>query len=84
MIFLSGHKNSSLNVVMKVAAVFFVLCLLLTLHRYYSFYATYDQGIFNQLFWNGSHGRLFESSLSSALSTNVVHQNQLPEVDYYR
>jgi uncharacterized membrane protein len=84
MIFLSGKKNSSLNEVMKVAAVFFVLCLLLTLHRYYSFYATYDQGIFNQLFWNGSHGRLFESSLSSALSTNVVHQNQIPEVFYYR
>lgn len=84
MIFLSGKKNSSLHQVIKVAAVFFVVCLLLTLHRYYSFYATYDQGIFNQLFWNGSHGRLFESSLSSALSTNVVHQNQLPEVSYYR
>lgn len=84
MIFLSGKKNSSLNEVMKVAAVFFVLCLLLTLHRYYSFYATYDQGIFNQLFWNGTHGHLFESSLSSALSTNVVHQNQIPEVFYYR
>ncbi len=84
MIFLSGKQNSSLHEVMKVAAGFFVLCLLLTLHRYYSFYATYDQGIFNQLFWNGSHGRLFESSLSSALSTNVVHQNQVPEVFYYR
>ncbi|MDQ2099155.1 MAG: DUF2079 domain-containing protein [Tychonema bourrellyi B0820] len=84
MIFLSGKQNSSLNEVMKVAAVFFVLCLLLTLHRYYSFYATYDQGIFNQLFWNGTHGHLFESSLSSALSTNVVHQNQIPEVFYYR
>lgn len=84
MIFLSGKQNSSLNEVMKVAAVFFVLCLLLTLHRYYSFYATYDQGIFNQLFWNGTHGRFFESSLSSALSTNVVHQNQIPEVSYHR
>ncbi len=84
MIFLSGKQNSSLNEVMKVAAVFFVLCLLLTLHRYYSFYATYDQGIFNQLFWNGTHGRFFESSLSSALSTNVVHQNEIPEVYYHR
>jgi uncharacterized membrane protein len=84
MIFLSGKKNSALHEVMKVAAIFFVLCLLLTLHRYYSFYATYDQGIFNQLFWNGTHGRLFESSLSSALSTNVVHENQIPEVFYYR
>ncbi len=84
MIFLSGKQNSSLNEVMKVATFFFVLCLLLTLHRYYSFYATYDQGIFNQLFWNGTHGRFFESSLSSALSTNVVHQNQIPEVSYHR
>lgn len=84
MIFLSGKQNSSLNEVMKVAAVFFVLCLLLTLHRYYSFYATYDQGIFNQLFWNGTHGHFFESSLSSALSTNVVHQNEIPEVYYHR
>ncbi|MEG3897176.1 MULTISPECIES: DUF2079 domain-containing protein [unclassified Microcoleus] len=84
MTFLRWKKNESLRVVVKVAAAFFVLCLLLTLHRYYSFYATYDQGIFNQLFWNGTRGHLFESSLSSALSTNVVHQNQLPEVSYYR
>jgi uncharacterized membrane protein len=84
MTFLRWKKNESLQVVVKVAAVFFVLCLLLTLHRYYSFYATYDQGIFNQLFWNGTRGHLFESSLSSALSTNVVHQNQLPSVSYYR
>lgn len=84
MIFLIGNKNSSLRVVITVAAAFFGLCLLLTLHRYYSFYATYDQGIFNQVFWNGTHGRLFESSLSSALSANVVHNNELPEVFYYR
>jgi hypothetical protein len=51
MIFLRWKKNESLRVVVQVAAAFFVLCLLLTLHRYYSFYATYDQGIFNQLFW---------------------------------
>lgn len=84
MTFLRWKKNESLQVVVKVAIAFFVLCLLLTLHRYYSFYATYDQGIFNQLFWNGTRGHLFESSLSSALSTNVVHQNQLPSVSYYR
>ncbi|MCC3411836.1 MULTISPECIES: DUF2079 domain-containing protein [unclassified Microcoleus] len=84
MTFLRWKKNESLRVVVQVAAAFFVLCLLLTLHRYYSFYATYDQGIFNQLFWNGTRGHLFESSLSSALSTNVVHQNQLPSVSYYR
>ena len=67
-----------------VAIAFFVACLLFNLHRYYSFYASYDQGIFNQVFWNSMHGRFFQSSLSSALSTNVVHQGQLSEVYYHR
>ncbi|MCL2923303.1 MAG: DUF2079 domain-containing protein [Trichodesmium sp. MAG_R04] len=68
-----------------VAAIaFFVVCLLFNLHRYYSFYASYDQGIFNQVFWNSIHGRFFQSSLSSALSTNVVHQGQVSEVYYHR
>jgi len=84
MTFLNWKKNESLQVVVKVAIAFFVLCLLLTLHRYYNFYATYDQGIFNQVFWNGTRGHFFESSLSSALSTNVVHQNQIPDVSYHR
>lgn len=78
------QKKSSLKLVVGVAIAFFVLCLGLTLHRYYSFYASYDQGIFNQVFWNNSHGRFFQSSLSSALSTNVVHQGEFPRVDYHR
>ena len=45
---------------------------------------TYDQGIFNQVFWNSAQGRLFQSSLSSALSTNVVHQGEFPDVSYHR
>jgi len=79
-----GSKNRSLQVVIAAAIAFFSICLLLTLHRYYSFYASYDQGIFNQVFWNNLHGRFFQSSLSSALSTNVVHQAQVPEVYYHR
>lgn len=79
-----GSKNQSLKIVIAAAMAFFSLCLLLTLHRYYSFYASYDQGIFNQVFWNNLHGRFFQSSLSSALSTNVVHQGQVPEVYYHR
>ncbi|MGB3190141.1 MAG: DUF2079 domain-containing protein [Limnoraphis sp.] len=78
------QKNLSLQVVVKVATAFFVICLLLTLHRYFSFYASYDHGIFNQVFWNNSHGRFFQSSLSSALSTNVVHQGEYPDVSYHR
>ncbi len=68
--------------VISIASIFFSVCFFLTLHRYYSFNASYDQGIFNQLFWNSIHGNLFESSLSSNLSTNVVHLKQVPEVFY--
>ncbi len=85
--FLSGQnwqKNSSLKWVVGVAIAFFIICLSLTLHRYFSFYASYDQGIFNQVFWNGAQGRFFQSSLSSALSTNVVHQGEFPSVSYHR
>ncbi len=78
------QKNSALRGVVGVAIAFFFICLGLTLHRYFSFYASYDQGIFNQVFWNSSQGRLFQSSLSSALSTNVVHQGEFPDVSYHR
>jgi len=70
--------------ILSIAAIFFGLALALLLHRYYTFYASYDQGIFNQVYWNSSHGRFFQSSLSSALSTNVVHQGEWPEVMYHR
>lgn len=69
---------------MGAAIAFFVLGLIFTLHRYYSFYASFDQGIFNQVFWNNLHGRFFQSSLSSSLSTNVVHSDEIPEVFYHR
>ncbi|MGB3401289.1 MAG: DUF2079 domain-containing protein [Microcoleaceae cyanobacterium] len=78
------YKNPSVKLVATVAIAFFTICLFLTLHRYYSFYASYDQGIFNQVFWNGTHGQFFQSSLSSALSTNVVHQGEYPTVNYHR
>jgi uncharacterized membrane protein len=67
-----------------VALAFFCIALTLGLHRHYTFYSSYDQGIFNQVFWNNLHGRFFESSLSSQLSTNVVHQGEVPRVDYHR
>jgi uncharacterized membrane protein len=70
--------------VIIAASLFFVLTLILGLNRYFSFYASYDQGIFNQVFWNGIHGRFFQSSLSSALSTNVVHGGEYPDVSYHR
>lgn len=58
--------------------------MLLVLHRHFTFYSSYDQGIFNQVMWNGTHGRFFQSSLSSQLSTNVVHAGEVPDVSYHR
>ncbi len=78
------RQQPSLWLVTKVASIFFVICLIFILHRYYTFYASFDQGIFNQVFWNGTHGRMFQSSLSSSLSTNVVHNGEVPEVFYHR
>ncbi|WP_009630617.1 DUF2079 domain-containing protein [Synechocystis sp. PCC 7509] len=78
------RQQPSLWLVTKVASIFFVFCLIFILHRYYTFYASFDQGIFNQVFWNGTHGRMFQSSLSSSLSTNVVHNSEVPEVFYHR
>ncbi|HHP7244280.1 MAG TPA: DUF2079 domain-containing protein [Elainellaceae cyanobacterium] len=69
------------------AILFWVVMVILLIHRHYSMYPAYvsfDQGIFNQLFWNGTHGRLFQSSLSSTLSTPVVHDGDVPTVFYHR
>ena len=66
------------------AIAFFICTLGLTLHRHFSFYSSYDQGIFNQVFWNSIHGNLFQSTLSSQLSTNVIHGGEVPDVGYHR
>ncbi|MGF1541438.1 MAG: DUF2079 domain-containing protein [Pleurocapsa sp.] len=76
--------RQGLNVVVTCAIVFFICTLLLTLHRHFTFYSSYDQGIFNQVFWNGTHGRFFQSTLSSQLSTNVIHNGEVPNVSYHR
>ncbi len=81
---LNWQKNSGLRLAFTAAAIFLGVGLVLILNRYFTFFASYDQGIFNQVFWNGLHGNFFESSLSSVLSVNVVHDDQLPEVFYHR
>ncbi|MCA1991469.1 MAG: DUF2079 domain-containing protein [Coleofasciculus sp. S288] len=78
------QKVPALKLLIGAASAFFLLTLIFTLHRHYTFYSSYDQGIFNQVFWNNLHGRFFQSSLSSQLSTNVVHQGEIPEVYYHR
>ncbi len=75
---------SAISAILTIAAIFFTLCLVFSLHRYFSFYASFDQGIFNQVFWNNLHGRFFQSSLSSSLSTNVIHAGEIPNVAYHR
>jgi uncharacterized membrane protein len=71
------------RIVLFAALTFFFVELILVLHRHLSFYPSYtsfDQGIFNQVFWNGIHGRFFQSSLSSSLSIS----EPIPEVSYHR
>ncbi|MEB3157309.1 MAG: DUF2079 domain-containing protein [Cyanobacteriota bacterium] len=52
--------------------------------RLHSLTASYDQGIFTQVLWNGLHGHPFESTLSSQLSTNVIHGGEAPALGYRR
>ncbi|MBR8827401.1 MAG: DUF2079 domain-containing protein [Gomphosphaeria aponina SAG 52.96 = DSM 107014] len=77
-------NNPGLKWAVMGAIAFFSFTLLLTLHRHFTFYSSYDQGIFNQVFWNSLHGRFFQSSLSSQLSTNVIHSGEVAAVDYHR
>ena len=80
---LDKHRNE-LKPVWVLAAVFFCVTLAIGWHRFFTFYSSYDQGIFGQLFWNGIHGRFFQSSLSSGLSGAVVHDGEVPAVFYHR
>jgi uncharacterized membrane protein len=65
------------------AGLFFCIMALLVLHRHHSYlpsYTSFDQGIFNQVFWNSSHGRWFQSSLSAMESVSLP----VAEVGYHR
>lgn len=81
---LSWRKEPDLRRVFWIATAFFAIVAGLLLHRYFVYYASYDQGIFNQVFWNNAQGNWFQSTLSSQLSTNVIHADELPRVDYRR
>jgi uncharacterized membrane protein len=65
-----------------LAAIFFIVVLTFSLIRYYSFLATYDHGLFNQVFWNSVRGNLFESSLSSAASGDSLIDRKLSYPNY--
>ena len=70
--------------VLAGAAGFFLVGLLLQLWRLEVLQASLDQGIFLQVLSNGLRGHPFESTLSSQLSTNVIHAGELPALGYHR
>ncbi len=76
--------NDPVRWVWIAAGLFLVLGLLVQFWRLWSLTATYDQGIFNQVLWNSSQGRWFASSLSSQLSSAVLHGGLAPDPNYQR
>lgn len=65
-----------------LAIVFFSIMLAISLNRYWTFYTSYDQGLFNQLFWNNLHGHWFQSSLTSANSVAALEDKAIPTVSF--
>jgi len=78
---LNLEKSRATKIVIIAAIAFFCLVGTIALNRYLTFYYTYDQGIFNQVFWNNLHGNWFESSLASGISSKVTKSGQLPTID---
>ena len=66
------------------ALIFAVIALLLQAWRSHVLLASYDQGIFQQVLWNSLRGHPFESTLSSQLSTNVIHSGEPAGLGYAR
>jgi uncharacterized membrane protein len=80
---LQTWKNQpELKRLLLLTAIFFGFMLVFSLNRYYSFYASYDQGIFNQVFWNNLHGRFFQSSLTNGISIGVTEDGKIPGVSF--
>ena len=66
------------------ALIFAVIALVLQAWRSHVLLASYDQGIFQQVLWNSLRGHPFESTLSSQLSTNVIHSGEPAGLGYAR
>lgn len=71
-----------LQPLLLITAAFLGFMLLFGLHRYYTFYTSYDHGLFNQLYWNSLHGRFFQSSLTSGNSIGVLEDGKIPVVNF--
>ncbi len=78
------HRLKPESRIKWVALLFAGLGILLLWWRLVSLSASYDQGIFLQVLWNGIGGNPFESTLSSQLSTNVIHSGEVPSIGYQR
>jgi uncharacterized membrane protein len=77
-----NHKHSYLGITLTLAGIFFAFMQIFALHRFYSFYASYDQALFDQLFWNTIHGNWFQGSLSSGQSSAYIQDGQVETVFY--
>ncbi len=76
--------NKDNRAVFIAATIFTVLGLSLQWWRMQTLNASMDQGILYQILWNSLNGNFFESTLSSQLSTSVVHNGDLPTIGYQR
>ncbi|PSB51190.1 hypothetical protein C7B67_11890 [filamentous cyanobacterium Phorm 6] len=76
------QNQTGLRQVVIIAAAFFTVVLTFSIINYESFLITYDHGLFNQVFWNSVHGKLFQSSLSSAASGASLIDRQLSYPSY--
>jgi uncharacterized membrane protein len=76
------HNQTGLRQALILATTFFTIILAFSIINYESFLVTYDQGLFNQVFWNSIHGKLFQSSLSSAASSASLIDRQLSYPSY--
>jgi uncharacterized membrane protein len=75
-------KQPEFNALLILTAVFFSFMLIFSLNRYFCFYASYDHGLFNQLFWNNLRGNFFQSSLTGANSVGVIQDGKIPTVNF--
>lgn len=81
---LARTSAAAVRAVTVAALVFAAVGIAIQLWRQLSLTASYDQGIFTQVLWNSLRGHPFESTLSSQLSTNVIHGGQPPALGYQR
>ncbi|MEB3170958.1 MAG: DUF2079 domain-containing protein [Synechococcaceae cyanobacterium] len=80
----TAQRRSPGQRVLIAAAAFTLIGWALQWWRLQVLTASMDQGILFQVLWNGLGGHPFESTLSSQLSTNVVHGGDVPAIGYHR